>query len=163
MSPVADRAVARVCLALAVAWGLLLPLATFAARPQHRSSMPVLASVVYGVGSVVCHQRPERSFVSWNVSWPVCARCTGIYAGAAAAAVLFLPRPRRRSPVASISPWAIVLVGALPSIATLVYEWTTGAAPANVTRLAAGLPIGLSVIVVIALAAESSSLDGTNA
>ncbi|MGE0704415.1 MAG: DUF2085 domain-containing protein [Vicinamibacterales bacterium] len=163
MSGTSDRTAARICMAIALAWALMLPLAAFSARPPSGSARTALARLVYGVGSVVCHQRPERSFASWGVTWPVCARCTGIYAGAAAAALMFLVGKRRISPAASIRPWVVVAIGALPSMATLVYEWTTGVTPGNVTRLVAGLPIGLGVIAVIALAAESSPLGARNA
>src|SRR5678816_3926889 len=40
---------------------------------------PVLAAAVYGLGGVVCHQRPERSFHWHGAQLAVCARCTGIY------------------------------------------------------------------------------------
>ena len=32
-------------------------------------------------GSLVCHQRPERSFHRDGAQFPVCARCLGLYAG----------------------------------------------------------------------------------
>ena len=38
----------------------------------------------YAAGSIVCHQIPERSFHIAGVQLPVCARCTGLYAGALA-------------------------------------------------------------------------------
>ena len=45
-------------------------------------------SGVYIAGALICHQRPERSFHVWGVQWPVCARCLGLYAGAAIGAVM---------------------------------------------------------------------------
>src|SRR5262245_11474962 len=70
-----------------VVWAGALPAATFAAsRPQVPAAVYLLAAAVYAVGSVVCHQRPERSFFLWGRQLPVCARCTGIYVGAALAA-----------------------------------------------------------------------------
>ena len=41
------------------------------------------ASAVYVAGAVVCHQKAERSFSLAGQPLPVCARCTGIYVGAA--------------------------------------------------------------------------------
>ena len=46
-----------------IVWALLLPLAPFAAsQPAPARVWYALAFVVYGAGSVVCHQLPERSF-----------------------------------------------------------------------------------------------------
>ena len=38
-------------------------------------------AAVYGVGSFICHQLPDRSFHLAGFQLPVCARCMGIYAG----------------------------------------------------------------------------------
>src|SRR5215471_10121519 len=46
-----------------------------------------LSAVVYEAGSLVCHQLSNRSFHAWGAQMPVCARCTGLYVGAAAAAL----------------------------------------------------------------------------
>jgi hypothetical protein len=70
-------------------WALMLPLAAYAASRPHAS--PILygfATAVYGIGSVVCHQLSVRSFHLFAVQMPVCARCTGIYAGAAVASLV---------------------------------------------------------------------------
>jgi len=42
-----------------------------------------------------------------------------------------------------------------PSLATLVYEWTTGTMPSNAIRAAAGAPIGLVVAWLVVAAAEN--------
>src|SRR5882762_6843024 len=76
-------------LAMSIAWAVLLPLAPLAAsQPAPAPLWYGLAFAVYGAGSFICHQLPERSFHSWAAQWPVCARCTGIYFGAAMAAVV---------------------------------------------------------------------------
>ena len=80
---------------------------------------------------------------------PVCARCTGIYAGAAVTAIVATVRTLRPPSADTwVGPYdkrtALVLAG-LPTILTLVYEWTTGQTPANWIRAAAGVPIGVVV------------------
>lgn len=35
------------------------------------------------IGKYICHQKPERSFFIKGHQFPVCARCTGFYAGLA--------------------------------------------------------------------------------
>jgi uncharacterized membrane protein len=76
---------------------------------------------------------------------PVCARCTGIYLGASALALIAAARSRRADvPAAAAARWWLALA-VLPTAATLVYEWTTGTAPSNGIRFAAGVPIGAVV------------------
>ena len=68
--------------AAAVLWaGLVASGPWLTSRPAGSAWHP-LGLVVYGFGQVVCHQRVDRSFLLGGVPLPVCARCTGIYAGA---------------------------------------------------------------------------------
>jgi uncharacterized membrane protein len=146
-----------------VAWSAALPAAAYAAsRPAPPVPAYLLALVVYGVGGVVCHQLPERSFYLWGRQLPVCARCTGIYAGAAIAVVLNRGARslfRRDRPGKDARPLkTLALLASLPTILTLVYEWTTGVMPSNAVRAAAGLVLGvtLSWLVVVNLGQPES-------
>jgi uncharacterized membrane protein len=110
---------------------------------------------VYGAGSVVCHQLPARSFHAWDAQWPVCARCTGIYIGAAVTAATYVVSGFSRANVVSagtVTSWrarVLLAVAALPTALTLVYEWTTGITPSNTMRALAGAPIGAAVAFVV--------------
>jgi hypothetical protein len=147
--------VRRAYLVAAPAWVAMLPFATYAATRVHASTLThASAFLVYAIGSVVCHQKPERSFHLWGAQLPVCARCTGIYVGAALAVVMSRAQAFRPTEGSAAVPksWAtdrstrtwIVLTGA-PTIATLVFEWTSGVMPSNAVRFAAGLPLGAVV------------------
>jgi hypothetical protein len=148
--------------AASVTWALLLPLVPFVASRPHAT--PIGAALViaaYAIGGAICHQLPERSYHLFTAQMPVCARCAGIYAGAAVAAILlsvekgavplFACDERRkgvrplfrelRTPVVR----GVLLIAALPTLATLVYEWTTGHMPAHAIRAAAGAPLGATV------------------
>ena len=94
---------------------------------------------------------------------PVCARCFGIYAGAALAAIALpfvarLKPSRVRSPVREggtlRSARMLLIVSIVPAAATLVYEWTTGDMPANWIRALSGLPIGVVVAWIVQSAAR---------
>ena len=75
---------------------------------------------------------------------PVCARCMGIYAGAATSA-LALPLVARLKPRANDTARGWLIVAVVPTIVTLLFEWITGNTPANWIRAAAGVPIGVVV------------------
>jgi uncharacterized membrane protein len=133
--------------AAAVAWALLLPLVPLlASRPHATPIGTALIVAVYAIGSAICHQLPERSYHLWTGQMPVCARCAGIYAGAAAAAILGVaPLKRRPTFDGSARLRTILVIAALPTLATLVYEWTTGHMPAHWIRTATGVPLGATV------------------
>jgi hypothetical protein len=110
----------------------------------------LFAAAVYAIGGAVCHQLPDRSFFAWGRQLPVCARCTGIYAGAALAAVVFaVIRASRREPpgwfAGRASRRRAGLAALVLNALTLVYEWTTGATPSNAIRAAAGFTLGAVV------------------
>ena len=110
---------AAVLCAVAIGWAVLLPLAPL----LHGSRMPrfvrVLAWAPYVAGSLVCHQRADRSFTTRSVTWPVCGRCAGLYLSAAVGAVLMsvllahLPPFRRagRTLLMSVAIFGITMVG----------------------------------------------------
>src|SRR6476646_9503912 len=127
MDPVGRRA-AFALLSLAAIWGLALPWLACA----RESSSPLLAltgRAAFALGHVICHQRPERSFFSCGVQWPVCGRCSGLYLGAAAGAVLALAigwraQGRRTTTPDSAARWRrILVVAALPTIVLWTIEF----------------------------------------
>ena len=140
----------RALTAASIGWAVALPVAAWtAAQPQASTATYLFSFAAYAIGSAICHQLPERSFHLWSRQLPVCARCTGIYAGAALAALaLALPpigagrRFSGASRVGSASPRTIAILAALPTLATLVFEWSTGVTPANWIRAATGLLLG---------------------
>ena len=143
-------------IAAALTWAVAMPFATLtAARPDASPAMYVVAVAVYGAGSIICHQLPGRTFHVGSAQMPVCARCTGIYAGAAlAAAVLgLLGTGRQAGGRTRIRADRLrVLAAALPTVATLLFEWSTGSTPSNTVRALAGVPLGAAVAWVIGAA-----------
>ncbi|MBI3491378.1 MAG: DUF2085 domain-containing protein [Acidobacteria bacterium] len=80
-----------------VSWGVLLPASSFVASRSHAPLIFYMAAAtVYEAGAVLCHQLPARSFHLWSAQLPVCARCTGIYAGAAITSLILMGVARRR-------------------------------------------------------------------
>jgi uncharacterized membrane protein len=130
----------------AVTWLALLILAPLLPVP--------IAASLYTLGSRICHQRPERSFHLFAVQLPVCARCAGIYAGAAAGSLLMLSASVRER-LLSFSPRLLLLAGALPTLMTVAAEWSGVWAGVNDVRAVAGMPLGLAVAFVVARAAAT--------
>jgi uncharacterized membrane protein len=113
-----------------------------------------LAALAYFAGSVVCHQLPDRSFITAGSHWPVCARCAGLYLGVAAgfATWLLLRRPFSWRP--GRGAWLTTLaVVAAPTAAS----WATGVSGiwdgTNGVRFALAAPLGLAVGAVVAAVA----------
>ena len=167
--------VRRAFISVSIGWAVLLPLVSFAAsQPAPPPAWYALAFVVYGAGGIVCHQLPARSFSVWSAPMPVCARCTGIYFGAALSAVVAVVR-LWRAPLRSSAAYdavglrpdtthntahrarMLLAAGVLPNAATLVYEWTTGDAPSNVIRALAGAPLGATIVVIILAAWQDAA------
>jgi hypothetical protein len=156
--------------AASVAWAVLLVAAPFLASREHASTLAsALIVVVYGIGGLICHQLPERSYHLWAAQMPVCARCTGIYIGAVLGA--FGARPLRvlgarafqasdhggRSAESLPLRRSRLLLGmaVTPTLATLAYEWSTGEMPSHSIRAVAGIPIGLVVAWLVVAAADN--------
>ena len=134
----------------AVLWLTLLILAPVLPVP--------VAGIVYALGSRICHQRPERSFHLFAAQLPVCARCAGIYAGAAIGLLLALSGSSRER-LFPVSARMLLVVGALPTLMTLITEWSGAWAGGNDVRAAAGVWLGVAVALVVARAAATLHYD----
>ena len=126
-----NAAVARTTatiLAASLLWLAALFAAPHALHAEPGAPRRLAAGVVYLAGRVVCHQRPERSFVAAGHPLPVCARCTGIYAAAPLACLLAIAAPGGRG--RRLWAWAAtrrgVLLAAAPTAISVVVEWITG-------------------------------------
>ena len=119
------------------------------AQPGHPATT-VFAVTVYTAGALVCHQAPERSFHLNGVRLPVCARCAGLYAGAAFGMLLWWgvrTRPAtRRLADAALPMLALV---AVPTAVTWASAMLGLWDPGNLTRAVAALPLGAAVGAVV--------------
>ena len=134
----------------AIAWFALVVLAPVAPVP--------LAAAVYGIGSLVCHQLSERSFHWHGAQLAVCARCTGIYLGACAIAVV-APLPPSSYVWWAATPARIgrlLAVAAMPMAATVAAERAGWWFPSSGVRAVTGALVGAAAAIVVAavLAAE---------
>jgi uncharacterized membrane protein len=129
--------------ALSLLWSGAVPAAAAGASIAGGPWASIVA-IVYGIGHVVCHQRPERSFAWGDAAWPVCARCSGIYFGATVGAMLGLLAPLALvATPARVRRW--LLMSSIPVALTLAYEWSTGQVPTNAVRAVSGGVVGMMV------------------
>ena len=146
-------------LVAALTAGALLWVALIIAAPLWLAdgSTP-LPWIVYEAAALVCHQRPERSFHLSGAPLPVCARCFGLYASGAIAAVA--------ATLTNVAPGAIILTSAarsalvaaaMPTAVTVAIEWLGVAQPSNLHRAIAAVPLGATAawLFVRALRAEA--------
>ncbi len=54
--------------------------------------MDQILETTYYMGGLICHQRPERSFILAGHQFAFCARCTGMYLSLLLTVVVFPPR-----------------------------------------------------------------------
>lgn len=109
--------------------------------------MSHLTAFVYVVGSIVCHQIPERSFHLAGVQFPVCARCTGLYVGGAFGVVLWILRRNRRLGVHDAR--RALMVTAVPTLVTLATAALGWWDPANALRAVLAAPLGVAAGAVV--------------
>lgn len=124
-----------------------------------------LAALIYGVGSFVCHQLPERSFHLGEYQIPVCARCLGIYAGFActACAHVAVAARSRAGGWRTLTPAVarrVFAASAVPTAMTLVLEWSDVWPGSNVVRAIAGVALGSGVAFVVMGAVATLHYNG---
>jgi len=139
-------------LGLSVVW-----LGALWAAPQLLCSGHEFAALLLYRGfSLICHQRPERSFHWCGGPLAVCVRCTGIYSGAALGLLLY---PWRQGLTAPTLPARRYLWGTLLA---LLLDWAlgvTGLVHNNIqSRFATGLLLGtVSVFYVLPILLRGSN------
>jgi len=143
-----SRYAARGLAALSASWVLVLTAAPVLWVP--------LAGIVYLAGALICHQLPERSFHLHGTQLPVCARCFGLYVGAALGSVAAAAASSRRFLERVLLPglshrgaWLLTAAAATPTAITFGLEWGLGWPVSNATRAVAAVPLGFTVALVV--------------
>lgn len=113
--------------------------------------MGTLYHFVFSLGSGLCHQLPERSFIFHGLQLPLCARCTGIYFGFIFAFVMlvFLYRKAPRRGGLSRFYYLIVVVLGLPLVIDGLSSYLGYRTTTNVIRLWSGGAFGAVLAVPI--------------
>ncbi len=130
----------------AVVWAVLLVATPYAASHERFVGVPaVVAVATYAAGGLVCHQRPERSFGLWDIQMPVCARCAGLYLAAPFGALLGMLTGGRRRVSSAHGLRVLLVVTALPTVATVGGELVGLMSPTNTVRAILAVPLGFAI------------------
>lgn len=101
------------------------------------------ADVIYRAFGYVCHQQPARSFYLGAHPLAVCARCSGLYAGVAAAVLLYPFLRPLSGPAATLAPprfWFILAL--LPTAFDFGLDFIGLRANTHFSRAATGVLLG---------------------
>ena len=119
--------------------------------------MDLFGKFIFAVGSVICHQRPDRSFFVDGHQLPVCARCTGLYLSGAAGLAFWIGLKIARGwrPIAWNPRLAarLIVVAAIPTALSLATAAIGAWDGSNMTRALLALPLGASAGAIVAAVA----------
>jgi uncharacterized membrane protein len=116
--------------------------------------MGLLFTFIFLIGSVICHQWPERSFFVDGHQLPVCARCTGLYLSGALGLIGWIGFKVARGwrPIA-IDPRRaarLIVIAAIPTAVSLASGAIGMWDGSNVTRALLAIPLGASAGAIVA-------------
>lgn len=120
-----------------------------------------VAGTIYLIGSLICHQLPQRSFHLAGAQLPVCARCTGLYLGAAIGVASLrlwtwiVQRPPAYQRIDGGQAARLLLVASLPTCLTLATAAIGWWDPSNAIRFTTALPLGAVAGAVLAAVASN--------
>ena len=138
----------RVCLLVGLLSGALLWAVVLVSAPvvtanyASESSLFTLGAAAYIVGTIVCHQQADRSFRLSEATFPVCARCTGLYVGAGVSALMMFGAVRTRRRCRWKDARTLFIVSALPTVVSILVETFGVVEPGNLVRALSGMPLG---------------------
>lgn len=115
------------------------------AAPWLMFHSPALALALQRGFSLVCHQQPERSFALFGGTVAVCARCLGIYLGAALGMLMRIPRDLA---------WRLLLGAATINLVDWIAEVSGVHGNWMLARFALGAALGVAAALLVRASAE---------
>jgi uncharacterized membrane protein len=119
--------------------------------------MTLVLAIIFAIGGVICHQRPERSFFIDGHQLPVCARCTGLYVsaliGLAGWVAVKLARGWQPIPVLPRTALRMLAIAAVPTAISVASGMLGAAVGTNLSRALLAIPLGASAGAIVAAVA----------
>jgi len=125
--------------------------------------MDALWSILTLIGSALCHQFPERSYVLGDLQMPLCARCIGIHAGFLLSSIIMWTGARRYASGMQSRKVLLVLAAVVLSGFVLALISYLGLGfDNNASRTISGLLIGIPMPFVVVPILNSILFPGRN-
>ena len=157
-------ALAMLVAAAAVGWAGWLATAPALAAAQPSRPAAWAAALTYRAGALICHQQDARSLHVGGVRMPVCARCAGLYAGAAAGALMAAVWvcAARRPMTLPLARWRRAALGCgLPTLIAWGAEHAAGLRVPGAARALAAVPLGAAVAAIVTMWAGGADFEDT--
>ncbi len=117
---------------------------------------------IQNIGRLVCHRLPERSFLIAGLQLPVCARCTGIFAGVFVAGLILLLFRRGGNKPFGIATVVLLCLGFCAVGFDGVSSYLGIRETNNLIRVITGIMLGVSLPPLYVLL-KNYKTDGENA
>jgi uncharacterized membrane protein len=116
--------------------------------------MDLAVGLLYAIGSVVCHQLPERSFFWGDRQFPVCARCTSLYLSGSLGLIAWVAikwlRGWRARPVEPARAARLFVAAASPTALSVALGISGFWDGSNSSRAVLAVPLGLTAGAIVA-------------
>jgi len=110
--------------------------------------MDIILRIYFFIGSLVCHQIPERTVYIGAMPLPFCARDTGIYLGIFIALIYCICRGRLKADKVPSTPIGILLVlFTVPMMIDAVTSYASIRQTNNIIRLITGIFFGMPIVI----------------
>lgn len=117
--------------------------------------MEIISKIYFFIGSLVCHQMPERTIYIDGIPLPFCARDTGIYLGGAIALIYCIVRGKLKSDkVPSTRISVILALLTVPMMIDAVSSYISIRQTDNTMRFMTGIFFGMPIVLFLIPAAN---------
>ena len=115
----------------------------------------MISRLYYFIGSLVCHQLPERTIFIDGMHLPLCARDTGIYLGIFIALVFLVVRGKFKADTVPSNRISVLLaILMIPMMVDAVTSYASIRQTDNIIRLVTGIFFGMSLVLFLFPAAN---------
>ena len=122
--------------------------------------MEIISKIFFFIGSLVCHQMPERTICIDGMYLPLCARDTGIYLGVTIVFIYSFVRGKIKSDKVPSTQISIILaLLTVPMMIDAVSSYISIRQTDNTVRLMTGIFFGMPIVLFLVPTANYKAYD----